>query len=52
MVQPLVSELMEDGVLGLIATRTAAIENDRELRRFDPKAACCAQAPVGVIQWH
>ncbi|MFF6772729.1 hypothetical protein ACFY8W_04105 [Streptomyces sp. NPDC012637] len=45
-------ELMENDVFSLIPTGTAAIENDRELWRFDPKAACCAQAPVGIIQWH
>ncbi|MCX4676191.1 hypothetical protein OG413_12900 [Streptomyces sp. NBC_01433] len=52
MVQPFVHKLMENDVLGLISTRTTAVENNREVRRFYPKAARCAETSVGVVQWH
>ncbi|MFI7101881.1 hypothetical protein ACIBK8_21230 [Streptomyces sp. NPDC050161] len=45
-------ELMENDVLGLVSTRPATIENDRKIRRFDPKAARCAETSVGVVQWY
>ncbi|MBK3534753.1 hypothetical protein JHN55_28235 [Streptomyces sp. MBT56] len=51
-VQPLMYELMENDVLGLISTRPATIENDRKIRRFNPKPARCAETSVGVVQWH
>ncbi|WP_324610763.1 hypothetical protein [Streptomyces acidiscabies] len=48
-VQPFVRKLVQDDVLGLISARTATIENERELRRFNPEATCRAQPPVWVI---
>lgn len=50
MIQPFVRKFMKNYVLGVISTRTTAIENDRELWGFHPKATSRTQASVRVIQ--